>query len=63
MSFVVESEDIMFKYRVKFTDGNTVEVTSNRDTLILLETLIRYGIVKKITAKSENVVDGAATTY
>ena len=38
----------MFKYRVKFTDGNTVEVTSNRDTLILLETLIRYGIVKKL---------------
>lgn len=53
----------MFKYRVKFTDGNTVEVTSNRDTLILLETLIRYGIVKKITAKSENVVDITAITY
>lgn len=52
MSFAVESEDIMFKYRVKFTDGNTAEVTANRDTIILLETLIRYGIVKKITAKS-----------
>ena len=42
----------MFKYRVKFTDGNTVEVTGSRDTIILLETLIRYGIIKKITAKS-----------
>ena len=42
----------MFKYRVKFTDGNTTEVTASRDTIILLETLIRYGIVKKITAKS-----------
>ena len=42
----------MFKYRVKFTDGNTAEVTSSRDTVILLETLIRYGIVKKITVKS-----------
>ena len=43
---------IMFKYRVKFTDGNTAEVTASRDTIILMETLIRYGIVKKITVKS-----------
>ena len=42
----------MFKYRVKFADGNTSEVTGSRDTIILLETLIRYGIVKKITTKS-----------
>ena len=42
----------MFKYRVKFTDDNTAEVTASRDTIILLETLIRYGIVKKITVKS-----------
>ena len=47
----------MFKYKVKFTDGNEVEVTASRDTIILLETLIKYGIVKKITAKSYNVVD------
>lgn len=47
-----EREDIMFKYRVKFTDDNTAEVTASRDTIILLETLIRYGIVKKITVKS-----------
>ena len=38
---------IMFKYRVVFTDDNTAEVTASRDTIILLETLIRYGIVKK----------------
>ena len=31
----------MFKYRVKFADGNTAEVTASRDTIILLETLIR----------------------
>lgn len=43
---------IMFKYRVEFTDDNTAEVTASRDTIILLETLIRYGIVKKITVKS-----------
>ena len=42
----------MFRYKGKFTDGNTVEVTGSRDTIILLETLIRYGIIKKITAKS-----------
>lgn len=38
----------MFKYMVKFEDDNTTEVTSSRDTVILLETLIRYGIVKKL---------------
>ena len=42
----------MFKDKVKFTYGNTAEVTSSRDTVILLETLIKYGIVKKITEKS-----------
>ena len=42
----------MFKYRVEFTDDNTAEVTASRDTIILMETLIRYGIVKKITVKS-----------
>lgn len=42
----------MFKYRVKFTDGNTAEVTASRDTIVLLETLIKYGIIKRITAKS-----------
>ena len=42
----------MFKYRVKFTDGNTAEVTASRDTIILMETLIKYENVKKITAKS-----------
>ena len=42
----------MFKYRGKFEDGNTAEVTASRDIVILLETLIRYGNVKKITVKS-----------
>lgn len=42
----------MFKYIVKFTDGSTAEVTASRDTIILLETLIKYGIVKRITVKS-----------
>ena len=45
----------MFKYRVKFTDGNTAEVAASRDTIILLETLIKYGIIKKITLKTENL--------
>ena len=47
----------MFKYRVKFTDDNTAEVTASRDTIILLETLIRYGIVKKLRLNRKNVVD------
>ena len=47
----------MFKYRVKFTDDNTAEVTASRDTIILLETLIRYGIVKKLRLNRKNIVD------
>ena len=47
----------MFKYRVKFTDDNTAEVTASRDTIILMETLIRYGIVKKIRLNRKNIVD------
>lgn len=42
----------MFKYRVKFADGNTAEVTASRDTLMLMEVLIKYGIIKRITVKS-----------
>jgi hypothetical protein len=42
----------MFIYRLRFTDGSTAEVTASKDTIILLETLIKYGIVKRITAKS-----------
>ena len=42
----------MFTYRVRFTDGNTAEVTASRDTTILLEVLKKYGVVKKITVKS-----------
>ena len=42
----------MFIYRLQFEDGKRAEVTASRDTIILLETLIRYGIVKKITVKS-----------
>ena len=47
----------MFKYRVKFTDDNTAEVTASRDTIILMETLIRYGIVKKLRLNRKNIVD------
>ena len=47
----------MFNYRVKFTDGNTAEVAASRDTIILMETLIRYGIVKKIRLNRKNIVD------
>lgn len=42
----------MFIYRLRFTDGSTAEVTASRDTIILLETLIKYGIIKRITVKS-----------
>ena len=52
IGYTVEKERIMFIYRLKFADGSTAEVTASRDTIVLLETLIRYGIVKKITVKS-----------
>ena len=42
----------MFVYKLQFTDGKIADVTSSRDTLILLEVLIKYGVVKKITVKS-----------
>ena len=42
----------MFIYRLKFADGSTAEITASRDTIVLLETLIKYGIVKRITVKS-----------
>lgn len=42
----------MFIYRLQFKDGKRAEVTASRDALILLEVLIKYGIVKKITVKS-----------
>ena len=48
----MEKERIMFIYRLKFADGSTAEVEASRDTIILLETLIKYGIIKRITVKS-----------
>ena len=42
----------MFIYRLRFIDGSTAEVTASRDTIVLLETLIKYGIIKRITVKS-----------
>ena len=52
IGYTVEKERIMFIYRLKYLDGSTAEVTASRDTIILLETLIKYGIIKRITAKS-----------
>lgn len=42
----------MFIYRLKYLDGSTAEVTASRDTLMLMEVLIKYGIIKRITVKS-----------
>lgn len=42
----------MFIYRLKYADGSTAEVTASRDTLMLMEVLIKYGIIKRITVKS-----------
>ena len=43
----VEIEYVGIEDIQEITDDNTAEVTASRDTIILLETLIRYGIVKK----------------
>ena len=47
-----EIPSLQFIYRLKYLDGSTAEVTASRDTIILLETLIKYGIIKRITVKS-----------
>ena len=47
-----ESEERkMFKLRVQYLDGQVNDVVADNNTLVLLETMMRYGIIARITCK------------
>ena len=49
---LLESEEIkMFKLRVQYLDGQVNDVVVDDNTLVLLETMIRYGIIARISCK------------
>ena len=49
---VAESEERkMFKLRVQYLDGQVNDVVADNNTLVLLETMIRYGIIARLTCK------------
>ena len=41
----------MFRLRVQYLDGQVNDVVVDNNTLVLLETMIRYGIITRITCK------------
>ena len=47
-----ESEERkMFRLRVQYLDGQVNDVVADDNTLVLLETMIRYGIIARLTCK------------
>ena len=49
---VAESEKRkMFRLRVQYLDGQVNDVVADDNTLVLLETMIRYGIIARLTCK------------
>ena len=41
----------MFKLRVQYLDGQVNDVVADSNTLVLLETMMRYGIIARIICK------------
>ena len=41
----------MFKLRVQYLDGQVNDVVSDNNTLVLLETMMRYGIIARLTCQ------------
>lgn len=41
----------MFKLRVQYLDGQVNDVVADNNTLVLLETMMRYGIIARLTCK------------
>ena len=41
----------MFKLRVQYIDGQVNDVVADNNTLVLLETMMRYGIIARLTCK------------
>ena len=49
---LLESEERkMFKLRVQYLDGQVNDVVADNNTLVLLETMMRYGIIARLTCK------------
>ena len=49
---LLESEERkMFKLRVQYLDGQVNDVVADRNTLVLLDTMMRYGIIARLTCK------------
>ena len=49
---VAESEERkMFRLRVQYLDGQVNDVVADNNTLVLLETMMRYGIIARLTCK------------
>ena len=47
-----ESEERkMSRLRVQYLDGQVNDVVADNNTLVLLETMIRYGIIARLTCK------------
>ena len=41
----------MFRLRVQYLDGQVNYVVADNNTLVLLETMMRYGIIARLTCK------------
>ena len=41
----------MFRLRVQYLDGKVNYVVADRNTLVLLDTMMRYGIIARLTCK------------
>ena len=41
----------MFRLRVQYLDGQVNDVVADSNTLVLLETMMNYGFIKKLTCK------------
>ena len=41
----------MFRLRVQYLDGKINDVIADRNTMVLLDTMMRYGTIAKLTCK------------
>ena len=51
VTVAASEERKMFKLRVQYVDGQVNDVVADNNTLVLLETMMRYGIIARLTCK------------
>ena len=52
IGYTVEKVRIkMFRLRVQYLDGQVNDVVADNNTLVLLEAMMRYGIIARLTCK------------